>query len=88
VPLGSDRHALVLDSRLGVRVVLPFAFHGFGHVLGRRSQPIGFLTPQVLQNVFRLALASQVYICRFRAHGVKKCFFVAFFRQIGNLNGI
>jgi hypothetical protein len=65
---------LVLDSRLGVRVFLPFAFHGFGHILGRRSQPIRFLAPQVLQNVFRLTLASQMHICGFGAHGVKKCF--------------
>jgi hypothetical protein len=85
-PKGSFEHALVLNSRLGVRVFLPFAFRGFGHVFGRRSQPIRFSAAQVLQNVFRLTLASQVHICRFGAHGVKKRLFVAFYSRFTGTN--
>ena len=42
-----DEHALVSDSRLGVRIFLPFAFHCFSHILGRRSQPVRFPAPRI-----------------------------------------
>src|SRR6201988_5405472 len=68
-------------------VILPIFLDSFGHSFSGHAQPIGFSPMKVSQDIVGAA-ASQVYVGNFRAHGVKKYFFIALLCHASYLNRI
>src|SRR5689334_9402966 len=69
-------------------VILPFAFHRFGHTFASRPQPIRFSAAHVLKNALKLSLCAQVDVCRFRTHGIEEPFLIAFRGKIIHVDWI
>ncbi len=70
------------------RIFPPVFFNRLRHFLAGAAQPVRLSSSEVPQYPLDLLLCSQVDIRRFHTHGMEKGIFIAFFRQLINLDRV